>query len=205
MVAGQHGTAGAQQREIDRGLHRLGGFVDHRQVEPAPGQRARFETGQRRQDHLRPLQHGQLGAIFELARFREQLARLALGLARFAESSGPAALLALAGVGPEPQRLGDEVGRDPRLIVGCRLLIEGVLHHRGQHARRMTDAHRVDARRHQPLDEVVDRQIRRRRSQHAFAARDGPPDDFHQHRRLSRAGRAMHERDVPGAVGQLES
>ena len=62
----------------------------------------------------------------------------------------------------------------------------------------------AEARRDEPLDEVVDGEVRGRGGEHLLAARDRAPDDLDEHRRLAGAGRPVHERDVLGAVGEVE-
>ena len=62
------------------------------------------------------------------------------------EPAWPATLIALARVRPQPERLRHQLGRDLRLRMGFRFLIEGVLHHRREDARRGRKAARDAAR-----------------------------------------------------------
>ena len=116
----------------------------------------------------------------------------------------PAPLVALACVRPQLECLRHQLGRDPGLRMGFRFLVEGMLDHRRQDSRRVADADDVDARRDQPLRQVVHRQIRGRAGQDLFAARGGTADQLHQHRRLSGSRRAVDQHHVLRALRQLQ-
>ena len=69
---------------------------------------------------------------------------------------------------------------------------------RGQDARRVADADAGDAGGDEPLDEVVDGEVRGRGGQHALAVRRGAADDLEEDRGLPRARRAATRRsDAP--------
>ena len=82
MVAGEHRAVRAQEREVERGLHRLGRLVHHREREAAPRERRGVERGERREHHVGAVEHLRLGAGLERARLGEERPRVAPLLAR---------------------------------------------------------------------------------------------------------------------------
>ena len=88
--------------------------------------------------------------------------------------------------------------------MGLRLLIERVLDHGGKDSRGMSHADSIDAGRHQPLDEVVHRQIRGGGGEDLLAPRGSSSNQFHQDSGLSSAGRTMHQHQVVGALRLLQ-
>ena len=188
VIAGEDGAIRLEQRKVQRGLHRLGGFVDDRQIEAPLAQRVRFQPGERREHDLRALQHVRLRPIFPLSRFREQRTRLALLGARFREAAGTTL---------RPRR-------KPRLLVLANAGLQRVLQHGGQHPGRMADADGVESRCRQPLDQVVHREIRRRGCEHALATRGGAADHVDQDGRLPRSGRTVDEHHIPSPIRQIE-
>ena len=204
MIAGEDGAIRLEQRKVQRGLHRLRGFVDDRQIEAPLAQRVRFQPGERREHDLRALQHVRLGPIFPLSRFREQRTRLALLGARFREAAGTTLRPLLARGGPQTQGVLHQARREPRFLVLANAGLQRVLQHGGQHPGRMADADGVEARCRQPLDQVVHREIRRRGCEHALATRGGAADHVDQDGRLPRSGRTVDEHHIPSPIRQIE-
>ena len=204
MVARQHGAFRFEQGEIGGRLDGLGGLVDHRQIESPLAQSGRADPCQRGQHDGRPLEHVGFGAILSLPGLGEQRARLALLGPRLGEAARAAFRALLARRLSELQRILDQPRRQLRLLVLPDARLQRVLEHGGQHPRRMADAHRIEAGCGEPLDQVVHGEVGRRASQDGLAASGGPADDLHQHGRLAGPRRPMDQRDVQGAVGQLQ-
>ena len=74
----------------------------------------------------------------------------------------------------------------------------------GHDPRRVAHPHAVQARRDQPLEQVVGGQVGRRGGEHLLAAGHGAPDHLDEHGGLPRPGRPVHERQVERAVGEVE-
>ena len=68
----------------------------------------------------------------------------------------------------------------------------------------MTEPHRAHAGLGEPHAEVVDGGVRRRRAQHALAARDALAHDLDERARLAGAGRSPDQRDVAAAQRRVD-
>ena len=82
--------------------------------------------------------------------------------------------------------------------------LERVREHGREDARGVTEPDAAEPRRGEPLDEVVHREVRGRRGEHLLAARRRAADHLDEHGRLPGAGRAVHEGEILGAIGEVE-
>ena len=187
-----------------RRLHRLGRLVDHREREPATREHRGVDPGQRRHHHLRPVEHVPLGPVLEPPGLREQFPGAPLGVASLAEAPRPPLLPPLARLAPERERLLDEPRGDARRLVPLDARLERPIEQPGHDPRRVPDAHAVEARRDQPLEQVVGGQVRGRGGEHLLPAGHRAPDHLDEHGGLPRPGRTVHEREVERAVGEVE-
>ena len=91
------------------------------------------------------------------------------------------------------------LAREVVRAVGVDLAVDGDRRERRRHARGMAEPDRLHAGLGEPDAEVVDGGVRRRRAQHALAARDALAHDLDERARLAGAGRPPDQRDVARA------
>ena len=197
-IAGEHGDPGAAERDQQQRIGRLGRLVDHHAVEHravlAVAEQEVIAAGAGRQHDV--------GAVDDRALGVGDLAR---GVAVERAGLGPALLrfgAALAGRRPaELARAVAPLAGQPRRAVGADLGVEREPDQRRVDPRGVAEPHRAQpsvGQRH-PLAEVVDRGVRRRRAQHALAARDALAHDLDQRAGLAGARRAVDQREVARA------
>ena len=222
VVSREHGAAAAQQRHPATRLERLRRLVDDDDVEGVVGgqrrERAVLRARVGAQHHLRRQQQvahalglpraqllAQLldvGAQLRATLLVELLLLVLLGTAprRAAAATATTATTAAAATEAALRRveLALDVAHDLAAVGGGELCVERDAHHRRQQPRRVADAHDAAQRagaREQPLRQVVNRHVRRRRREHALAARHRLLDQLDERRRLAGAGRPVHERN----------
>ena len=201
MVAGEHETIAAQQRNPAARFGALAGLVDHHEIKTPRAQQLAVDAGGRGADHRGRIEDALRGLQFHFPRVGQERAGIVAKLFPFAGlRRGPPLP---AGLAKEAHRLLDQLAGQPHVAMTLHEEIERMLAQLRQHAGRMPQPHDPLAETEQAFEDVVDGQVARGAGQHLAAAADRLANDFHDGRRLAGAGRAVDQADIAGRQGEL--